>query len=351
MRLDPSAQASSRLGARAGAGAGLALFALLALFAAACDVDDPGRLSANQRHVPVTFDPGTAIVPAGTVQIAATQTEITVDAAGLPVLDGPTVNAPGWAYGGWIRYSTGNTPGYVATGRFRIPASGPNSEFPTGEASFTYARSGAFTLTSTGTTLAQGLPLPDTLDFDEEVTFLLAIEPDPDPEPNQIGYTHLLVSKAFLAADPVDLIMPVSPGTPQAGDFTTLDGDANVNAATGEFSLTFQLMPYFDRGSPPEDPGLTYQAWFVDDDRTSPIYWSIARFNPNAVGDVTLTGAMYPGDLDGDGVPEPLDLERVVITIEPDMLTAQQPAGQGVDTSGDLFQTVPYQETLPDVLP
>lgn len=347
MRHAPSAQAQCRLGARAGAMAGLALATLLA---AACDVDDPDRLASNQRFVPVTFDAATAIVPAGTATIATSGSEIAVEATDLPALEAPGGGAPGWAYEGWILYPFADTTGYIPAGRFRIPAASGDDEFPTGEARFTYARDGSFTLTSAGTALAHGLPMPDTLDF-TEVTFLLAIEPDPDAEPAQPGYTHLLVSKEVLSADGGALIVPVSPGTPQAGDFSTLDGEANVNAATGEFALVFEFMPYFVRSSPPNDPGLTYQAWFVDDDGAAPRYQSIARFNPNVVGDARLNGVLYPGDLDGDGVPEPLDLDRVLITIEPDMITAQQPAGQGVDTSGNLFQTVPYRETLPDVLP
>ena len=348
MRFAPSAQASCRLGARAAAAAGLALLVLLAT---ACDVDDPDRLAANQRFVPVTFDAATAVLPAGTVTIAASGTEIAVEVGGLPALAAPAQSEPGWAYEAWIQYPLADTTGYITAGRFRIPAPSGSSEFPTGEARFTYARDGAFTLTSTGTTLAQGQPMPDTLDFTENVTFLLAIEPDPDREPLTVGYSHLVVTKGVLTVDGVALIVPVSPGTPQAGDFSTLQGEANVNAATGEYSLRLGLMPYFTRSSPPSDPGLIYQAWFVDDDGGGPHYQSIARFNPNVVGDANLTGALYPGDLDGDGVPEPLDVSRVLITIEPDMLTAQQPPGRGVDTSGDLFQSVPYQETLPDVLP
>lgn len=347
MRLAPSAQASGQPGVRAVAMAGLALLALLA---AACDVDDPDRLSANQRFVPVTFNATTAVLPAGTVTIATSGTEITIAADGLPVLAGPAQGEPGWAYEAWIQYPFADTTDYIPAGRFRIPAAGADVEFPTGVAEFTYARDGSFTLTSAGTTLAQGVPMPDTLDFTEDVRFLLVIEPDPDGEPDQPGYTHLLVSKDVLDPDGVALIVPVS-GTTQAGDFSPLDGEANVNAATGEYSLHFELMPYFIRSSPPNDPGLTYQAWFVDDDRTPASYQSIARFNPNVVGDANLNGALYPGDLDGDGVPEPLDVDRVLITIEPDMITAQQPPGQGLDTSGDLFPTVPYQETLPDVLP
>jgi hypothetical protein len=346
MRHAPSAQARRRLDAAA-----MASLACAALLAVACDVEDPDRLTANQRFVPVTFDAATAVLPAGTVTIATAGDAITVDATGLPYLAAPAGGGEGWAYEGWILYPFADTTGYVSAGRFRIAAPGDDSEFPTGEARFTYGRDGAFTLTSAGTTLSQGQPMPDTLDFSEDVTFLLAIEPDPDPEPLAVGYSHLVVTKGVLTVDGVALIVPASPGTPQAGDFSTLEGEANVNAATGEYRLHLEQMPYFTRSSPPNDPGLIYQAWFVDDDGSGPHYQSIARFNPNAVGDANLTGALYPGDLDGDGVPEPLDVSRVLITIEPDMITAQQPAGQGVDTSGDLFQTVPYQETLPDVLP
>ncbi len=333
----------------------MVLAALLALAIVACDVDDPPRLTANQRVVPVVYDSRTALVAAGDLTIEPGGNQITVAVTGLPVLTGPASGQLGWAYEGWISYpDTGESRGYISTGRFRIPATNQDPEFPTGVARFTYMRSGGFELLSTGMPLAQGQPMPDTLDFTDGVTFLLAIEQDPDPDPNTVGYSHILVSNGDLPAvadTTVTVIMPLNVGTPEAGDFSTLDGEALLNAATGEFQLQFQRMPYFTRSSPPADPGLIYQAWFVDDDTSPPRYLSIARFNPNIVGDATLTGAVNPGDSDGDGLPEPLDLERVMISIEPDMLNAQQPPGQGVDTDGAIFQLVPYRATLPDVMP
>jgi hypothetical protein len=191
--------------------------------------------------------------------------------------------------------------------------------------------------------------LPDTLDFSES-RFFLAIEPDPDVDLGP-GLTHLLIGKSDLpAAGDVDLVIPVNEGLGTVGDLSTIEGEAVVSASTGEYLAVMRQMPFITRTDPPTDSGIIYQAWFVDDDNPhAPRYQSIGRFNPNQVGDVALSGAMDPGDGDGDFIPEPLDFERFVISIEPDMITVRQPEGRGVDTSPKIFSVVPYPIPLPNV--
>ena len=144
-------------------------------------------------------------------------------------------------------------------------------------------------------------------------------------------------------------MIPVNDGQPTVGDLTTIYGEALVYVATGEFQLRFQRKPFFSRSQPPADNVLIYQAWFIDEDNGRQRYQSIQRFNPNVVGDAVIFGALNPGDGDGDGIPEPFDFERVVISIEPDALGAQQPVGQGSDTSPGIFFVAPYRSGLPDI--
>lgn len=314
-----------------------------------CGVDDPGRITTNQRATAIVYDADIAIVPSGTVTVADDSVNLTAEIDDLPILLTP--NGTGdLAYEGWISFAdTGDARIFYSTGRFTISA-GPSSdpEYPTGDVAFRYNRqTGTLTVTEGGDELAAGEPLDATLDL-TEATFFLAIEPrDANPEP---GLTHLLIGRTNLEVPgTVDLVIPVNEGQSSVGDLTTIDGEAVVNAATGEFELTLQRTPFFSRGDPPDDPGLVYQAWFVDEDDNRSRYQSIQRFNPNAVGDAVILGALNPGDGDGDGVPEPFDFERVVISIEPDALTAQQPVGQGRDTSPEIFSVAPYRSGLPDV--
>jgi hypothetical protein len=94
----------------------------------------------------------------------------------------------------------------------------------------------------------------------------------------------------------------------------------------------------------------------VDDDTNPPRYQPIARQNPNLLGEMAILGLNFAGfaffaDRDLDGVPEDLDFERVVVSIEPDGTHGQPPVGEGIDTHGDIFPIIPYQAPFPDVLP
>ena len=323
----------------------LALLGLAALLGG-CDVDSPGRLTTNLRTASQRFYPSG--IPAGSVTLEGSLDRISVAIDRLPVLTGPTQSAEGFAYEGWI-----TTPDSVkSTGRFRIAASqNQDPESDTGSVRFSYDRTGALTVTQGGAAITQGQPLSDTFDFTARAGFLLTIEADPTDDPG-LGFVHLLATEPeslLSTSRPLGLILPVNIGIPGQGKFDRIDAVATLNAATGEYNLDFEGMPFIARSGPPVDVGLIYQAWFVDDDTSPPRYQSIRRFKPNGVGDVTLTGAINPGDGDGDGVPEPLDFERVVVSIEPDGLTAQQPEGQGVDTSGAIFPVVPYEAKLPNV--
>ena len=315
-----------------------------------CGVDDPGRITTNERTTAIVYDASVAIDPSGTVNVEDDSVTLTAAIDDLPIL--LSTNGTGdYAYEGWVSYAdTGESRAYVSTGKFTIVA-GPDSDpdYPTGNVEFRYnRRTGSFVVTEGGDELAAGQPLPDPLIF-SDTRFFLAIEPNPDPSPNP-GLTHLLIGKADLPdSGTVDLVIPVNEGQPSVGDLRTIDGEAIVNCATGEFQLLLQRTPFFSRSEPPTDHGLIYQAWFIDEDNNRSRYLSIQRFNPNAVGDAVITGAMNPGDGDGDGVPEPFDFERVVISIEPDALNAQQPVGQGRDTSPEIFSVAPYQSGLPDV--
>ena len=314
-----------------------------------CDVDDPDRLSSNQREARIEYDASSAIVANGVLTVEGDGQSIGVVIEMLPILPAPTAD-DGWAYEGWISYpDTGTARATRSTGRFRVTNFGANAEYPNGNIRFTYERNGALHVLSGGNELSEGEALPDTLDFGE-ATFFLAIEPDPDFDLGP-GLTHLLISESQLpAAGEVDLVVPVNENLGTVGDLSTIEGEAVVNAATGEFILAMRQMPFISRTAPPTDNGIIYQAWFVDDDAPrDPRYQSIVRFNPNPVGDFVFTGAMNPGDGDGDNIPEPLDFERFVISIEPDMITVQQPVGRGVDTSPTVFSVVPYLIPLPNV--
>lgn len=328
---------------------GMAIGAALVACAMGCSVDDPDRLSTNQREARIEYDAGTAIEPTGVLTVEGSGLSIEVEISTLPILDGPAADN-GWAYEGWISYpDTGSARAYRSTGRFRVTNQGANAEYPNGNIRFRYERTGQLHVLSGGTELAEGEALPDTLDFGES-QFFLAIEPDPDVDLGP-GLTHLLIGKSDLpAAGEVDLVLPVNEGLGTVGDLSTIQGEAVVSATTGEFIVAMRQMPFISRTAPPTDTGIIYQAWFVDDDNPrAPRYQSIGRFNPNQVGDVGLTGAMNPGDGDNDNIPEPLDFERLVISIEPDMITVQQPVGRGVDTSPEVFSVVPYPIPLPNV--
>jgi len=322
---------------------------LVAVAIFGCGVDEPDRLSSNQREARIEYDAGSAIVPSGELTVEGSGLEIGVVISTLPILEGPAAGN-GWAYEGWISYAdTGVVRATRSTGRFRVTNQGANREFPNGNIRFSYERNGALHVLSGGTELAEGEALPDTLDF-SEARFFLAIEPDPDSDLGP-GLSHLLISKSDLpTAGEVDLVVPVNEGLGPVGDLSTIEGEAVVNSATGEFILGMRQMPFISRTSPPTDTGLIYQGWFVDDDNPHvPRYQSIGRFNPNQVGDIVINGAMNPGDGDGDNIPEPLDFERFVISIEPDMITVQQPVGRGVDTSPEIFSVIPYPIALPNV--
>jgi hypothetical protein len=314
-----------------------------------CSVDDPARLTSNHRVAEIRYDASGAVVPIGELTVEGSGASISVDIEGLPILPQRSGSTAGYVYGGWISYpDTGTTRAYVTTGRFRVAEASTHPDYPTGQIRFTYDRSGTLSILEGGTALEHGDPMPDTLAF-EESRFFIAIEPDPDADAGP-GRTHLLISTGDLpAADAIDLVIPVNEGLGSVGDLSSIRGEALVNVATGEFDLGFSQMPFINRSTPPQDPGIIYQAWFVDDDGSSPRYQSIQRFNPNAVGDFTFASTMNPGDGDGDGVPEPLDFERIVISIEPDALTAQQPFGRGADTSPNIFSIVPYLTPLPDI--
>jgi len=335
---------------RAGAGTRSILVAGVFLCGiAGCGVDDPGRLTTNQRVAEIVFDAGGAIVPTGELTVEGSGQSLSADVNGLPILPLHSGHVSGYVYSGWISYpDTGTVRAYVSTGRFRVAEASTNPEYPTGNIRFTYDRSGTLTVQAGGTALTHGAPMPDTLEF-QESRFFIAIEPDPDADEGP-GRTHLLIGESDLpATDEIELVIPVNEELGTIGDFSSIQGQALVNVATGEFALTLTQMPYISRSTPPQDPGIIYQAWFVDDDGTFPRYQNILRFNPNAVGDFGSTGVMNPGDGDGDGVPEPLDFERIVISIEPDALTAQQPVTRGADTSPDIFSIVPYLSQLPDI--
>jgi hypothetical protein len=317
---------------------------------AGCGVDEPNRLTSNQRLTHVAYDANRAVVPIGTLTVEGSGNQVSIDVSGLPIVPQHTGNTAGYVYGAWFSYAdTGSARAFRSGGRFRVAEASTNPDFPTGDIAFNIQRNGTLTVTHGGTALEHGDPLPDSLQYNE-TRFLITIEPDPDPDAAP-GRTHLLIGKSDLpATGDVDLVVPVNEGLITVGDFSTIQGEALVNAATGEFELVLREMPYISRSDPPADPGIIYQAWFVDDDRPDhPRYQSIMRFDPNSVGDFRTTGVMNPGDGDSDGVPEPLDFERVVISIEPDALTAQQPVGRGADTSPDIFQVVPYLDPLPDV--
>lgn len=348
----------SRLDRRS-TGACLVAAALVTCVAAAivgCSADAPGRLTTNIRVASIEYDAARSVLPSGEVTLEGSLETITVAIENVAAMPGPPAGASGFVYEGWISYpDTGQARFYVSTGRFTLPAAGgADPNLPTADVTFLYDRDGNFTMLAGGNPLTQGQPLPDTLDFTERVQFILAIEPEPDNDPG-IGPIHLLVTKSDLPESPgsVDLIVPVDVGDPdRAGRFDILtSSSATLNAATGEFTVRFESMPYIDRTEPPGDVGLVYQTWFADDDTDPPRLVSIARENPNVLGDLTLSGAVNPGDTDGDGVPEPLDLDRVIVSIEPDGITSGQPPGQGVDTSNDIFPMVPYQQLFPNVLP
>jgi hypothetical protein len=320
-----------------------AAMGLLIFGGLACDETAPNQLLTNHRVG--TFEL-TSAIPNGGVTLEGSLDQISVTIGELPVLSSD------FAYEGWISYGDTSATFNISTGRFRIfDTGGIDPIHRTGEVTFTYDRGGGFAVNpSDGDELAQGEALPDSVELTEGVTFFLAIETDPDNSPNP-GVIHILMTEDVLPDDAgdVDLILPVSLGEPSQGDFSQLDGTVLLNAATGEIQLTFHRMPFLDRSSPPDDPGLIYQIWFVDDDQSPPRYRSVAgRGGPNSVGDFFIEGPpIEPGDADSDGVPEPMDFERVLVSIEPDGLTAQQPVGQGLDTSGEIFPVVPYRVRLP----
>lgn len=320
----------------------LGVLGLLALALSACEEDAPTRFVTNDRHGDFLI---TNQIPSGQVTVASSDL-ISVAIDKLPVL----AAGQGFAYEGWLTFVDADTNrADASTGRFSIvPTGGPDLIHRTGSVRFTYASSGAFQVTAGGDELAQGEALPSGIDFSDSLSFFLAIEPHPDNSPNP-GFTHLLVGAEDLQnpPGPVKLIVPVNLGSASAGDFLDLDAEGSLSATTGGFHLRFQQMPVLNRTTPPDDPGLIYQAWFVDLDQSPPRYQNITRFVPNQIGDRILEGNVHPGDLDGDGAPEPLDFEWIVVSLEPDGLNAQQPIGQGLDTSGEIFPVVPYYVRLP----
>ncbi len=325
----------------------LAVSGILFLVWCACDAQAPGRFPTNLRQA--TFQVSGPI-PSGRVTLESGLTRISVELDDLPVLaaPGPT---PGFAYAGWLSFLDADTNRvFVTTGVFRIQATdGIDSIHRIGPARFTYDSDGTFQLTSAGVEVSPGQPLPPGESLNAGMSFFLAIETDPDDAAGP-GYIHPLVAPDTLPGTPgsVDLIVPVNVGLTSQGDFSELRGEAQLSASTGEYKLTFSSLPVLSRTSPPFDVGLIYQAWFVDDDTSPPRYQSIARFAPNAIGDATVLGAITPGDLDGDRAPEPIDFERILISLEPDGISAQQPVGQGLDTSGEIFPIIPYRMRLPE---
>jgi hypothetical protein len=319
---------------------------VLCVLLGACDEEAPGRFPTNQREAAFEV---TSSFPTGQVTLEGSLTRITVTVDRIPILP-----SSGFLYGAWLTYLDVDTNRVdVSAGVFRVTGTIPSDPADrVGAITMNYdAADGDLEVTSGGTALADGEPFPGGVNLTDGVTFFLAVEPDPDNSPNP-GVIHPVVAAEPLPAVPgsVSLIVPVNIGLETAGDFSDLDGTALVNAATGEFQLGFSTMPVFTRTSPPDDPGLVYQVWFVDDDLSPPRYVNIDRFVPNPIGDFSINGPppFIVGDLDGDGAPESIDFERILISVEPDGLNAQQQVGDGIDTSGQIFPIVPYRIRLPE---
>jgi hypothetical protein len=325
---------------------------LCLLLAAGCDVDEPQRLISNLRVTQLIYQPEGH--PGGTLSITAAGDMVTIDMENLPVLPAPAGENPGWVYEGWLAYEdTTLGPTTISMGRFEIAQSNTDPLFARGDGRVVYSPAdGSMTASAGASALSTGLAFPDSVAFGPAVTAYVTIEPQPDDDLTQPHPTRLLMLAAggLPGTDSTSpLLTPVDLELLSAGDLSRLVGTVTVNTVTGEFSFEFAAMGFIDRRLPGGqlDAGVIYQAWFVDDDTSPPRYRSVRRFEANRVGDVRIDAAMNPGDSDGDGVPEPLDFERVMVSIEPDGISNFQLVGQGADTSPEIFEIVPYIGVLP----
>ncbi|MGD8394084.1 MAG: hypothetical protein PVF43_01280 [Candidatus Eiseniibacteriota bacterium] len=338
---------------------------VLALGGPGCDEDAPARLSSNSRTASLELQP--EAIPEGTLEVTSDLTTIRLDLAQIPVLADDSGQPRPFVYEGWLRYldDVSGSSVNVSMGRFRVdPASG-QPYFARGDITLEYTiLDGTMAVTAGGDKQSDGAPLG--VDLSTGVSFALAIEPDPDPEPGMPTPLRMLTlppdSLITGHGMATELIMPVDLDFPFAGRFDRLQGTVQVNAITGEYGLIFRGLPFFDREpvGGETDPGLVYQAWFIDDDTTPPRVYNIMRFLPNLAGDAEIRDFLETGDADGDLVPEPLDFERVLISIEPDIILSGQEIGDGIDTATrtdpeqpdsieHIFPIVAYEAILPDV--
>jgi hypothetical protein len=329
-------------------------------------------LSSNSRAA--TLELQAEAIPEGSLEVTPDLTTIRLDLAQIPVLEDASGQPRPFVYEGWLSY-TDDTSGemvHVSMGRFRVDATSGQPYFPRGEITLDYTLlDGTMTVTEGGEKRSDGAPLG--VDLSTGVAFALAIEPEPDTEPGiPTPLRMLTLPPDSLIVDhgtATELIVPVDLDFDFAGRFDRLMATIQLNAATGEYGLIIRGLPFFDREPTggETDPGLVYQVWFLDDDTTPPRVYALTdqmnrvlRFLPNLAGDADLRGALELGDADGDGVPEPLDFERLFLSIEPDIILGGQEIGDGLDTSrrtdpeepdsiDHIFPIVAYIAVLPDV--
>jgi hypothetical protein len=309
---------------------GLALIALVAALCG-CEVDGPATYATNQRYGEFQLDD--AAIPRGQLTVESSLDQITVTLEQFPALVFADGSPRAFFYEGWLTTEADTGLVYYSTGRFRTTPNNGDQYFPRGSTTFTYQLDGTFQVTSGGEALGGAAPFPDTLG--PEVSFELTIQPE--PASGSVTPIRPLILPVPMpdSASTHDLIVPADVGQATEGTFDRLRSEISINTVSGEMHVRFQLMAFFRRNLPgtPSDPGLMYQAWLVDDDMTPPRVVSVDRFNPNLAGDYNIDAQIYPGDLDGDGVPEPIDFERMWVSIEPDGITSSQPLGDGLDTS------------------
>ncbi len=308
------------------------LAVLVCLAATGCDETSPGSFETNLRVSRLEFD--AARVPGGTVEVDTAGQTLTVTLSGLPELGGLYV------YEGWVIADPTGTPTAVSAGRYTAATSG--SPFPTAQGAITYAVDGTTSATGALQQVGDGQPyVADSLTANPR--FVLSIEPNPDNDP--APYSIKLVAGVLTLGETQPLALAGHSGF----NLADLSGEVTINTVTGEFELDLSRLGRFDRSMPGAagDPGLIYQAWLVDTDPDPDRILSVRRFNANLVGDAPIAGQLNPGDTDGDGQPEPLDVERVYISIEPDGVANFEPVGSGIDTSPNIFSAVPYVADLP----
>src|SRR5688572_1766435 len=91
-----------------------------------CGVDDPSRITTNERTTAIVYDADIAIDPSGTVTVEEDTVTLTVTIDDLPILLNPAGGTGNFVYEGWISFAdTGDARTYVSTGRFNIVA-GPD---------------------------------------------------------------------------------------------------------------------------------------------------------------------------------------------------------------------------------